>query len=76
MKEKIEEILKELVAGIDVTSTALVDEGYITSITMIQLISALDSAFGVVITFESLTKENFKSVEAIAQMIARASKSV
>jgi len=69
MKEKIEAILKELVAGIDVNSTALVDEGYVTSITMIQLISALDDAFGVEIAYESLTKENLESVDAIAKMV-------
>jgi len=69
MKEKIEAILKELVAGIDVGSTALVDEGYVTSITMVQLIGELDIAFGIEIAYESLTKENFSSVDAIAKMV-------
>jgi len=69
MKEKIEEILRNLVAGIDVNSKALVDEGYVTSITMVQLISELDIVFDVEITFNALTKENFSSVEAIAKMV-------
>lgn len=69
MNEKIEEILCNLVAGIDVNSKALVDEGYVTSITMIQLISELDDAFGIEIDFNSLTKENFSSVDAIAKMV-------
>jgi len=74
MKEKIEEILRNLVAGIDVNSKALVDEGYVTSITMVQLVSELDIAFGVVITFDALTKENFSSVDAIAKLVESASK--
>jgi len=69
MKEKIEQILTGLVAGIDVASPALVDEGYITSITMIQLVCELDIAFDIQIDFASITKENFNSVEAIEQMV-------
>jgi len=61
--------MKSLVAGIDLTSKALVDEGYITSITMVQLISELDIDFGIEIDFLSLIKENFQSVEAIAKMV-------
>jgi len=70
MREKIEEILRNMVAGVDVTSNALVDEGYVTSITMVQLVSELDIAFDIEITFEALTKENFQSVEAIMKMVA------
>jgi len=69
MKEKIEEVLKNLVAGIDVTSKALVDEGYVTSITVVQLVGELDDAFGIEIDFKSLTKENFSSVESIVKMV-------
>jgi len=76
VKEKIEELLKSLVAGIDLTSKALVDEGYITSITMVQLICELDIAFCLEIDFESLTKGNFQSVEAIAKMVEREKKRV
>ncbi len=69
MKEKIEEILKKLVAGIDVASPALVDDGYITSITMIQLVCELDIVFDIKITFTAITKANFNSVDAIAKMV-------
>jgi len=69
MKEKIEEILCGLVSGVDVSSQALVDEGYVTSITMVQLVGELDDAFGIEIDFNSLTKENFQSVETIAKMV-------
>lgn len=69
MKEKIEEILKENIFGVDVTSKALVDDGYINSLAMIQLVSELDIAFDIEITFEAITKENFNSVEAIEKMV-------
>ncbi len=69
MNDKIKQILKSLVAGIDVESKALVDEGYITSITMIQLICELDVAFDIKITFNAITKDNFNSVEAMGKMV-------
>jgi len=71
VKEKIEEILKSLVAGIDVTSKALVDEGYVTSITVVELVGALDDAFGIEVDFYSITKENVSSVDAIVKMVER-----
>jgi len=74
MKEKIEEILRNLVAGIDVSSKALVDEGYVTSITVVQLVSAFDDAFGVEIDFSAIAKENFQSVAAMAGMVESFSK--
>jgi len=69
MKGKIEGILKEDIAGVDLNSKALVDEGYINSLAMIQLVSELDIAFDIEITFEAITKENFNSVEAIEKMV-------
>jgi len=69
MKEKIEQILQGMVAGIDLKSKALVDEGYITSITMVQLVCELDIAFDIKITFKAITKENFNSVEAMENMV-------
>jgi len=69
MKEIIIAILKENIAGIDVDSKALVEDGYINSLAMIQLVSELDIAFDIEITFEAITKENFCSVEAIERMV-------
>lgn len=71
MKQKIEEILKDNITGVDVNSKALVDEGYINSLAMIQLVSELDIAFDIEITFEAITKENFNSVEAMEAMVKR-----
>lgn len=69
MRTKIENVLKELVSGIDLCSESLVDDGYIDSIVMIQLISELDIAFDIEITFASINKSNFNSVDAIMEMV-------
>lgn len=71
MKEIIETILKENIAGVNVKSKALVDDGYITSLAIIQLVSELDMAFDIEITFDAITKENFNSVEAMGKMVRR-----
>ncbi len=69
MKEIIEAILKDNIAGVDVESKALIEDGYITSLAIIQLVSELDIAFDIEITFEAIKKENFNSVEAIEKMV-------
>lgn len=69
MKDKIVAILKENIAGVDVNSKALVDDGYINSLAIIQLVSELDMAFDIEITFQSITKQNFNSVEAMERMV-------
>ncbi len=71
MKKIIEKILKENVSGIDVTSTALVDDGYINSLAVIRLIAEFDDAFDVEIAFDSIVKENFNSVAAMEAMLKR-----
>jgi len=69
MKDKIVAILKENIAGVDVNSKALVDDGYFNSLAIIQLVSELDMAFDIEITFQSIIKQNFNSVEAMERMV-------
>jgi len=69
MKRKIEEILKENIAGVDVNSKALVDDAYINSLAVIHLVAELDDAFGIEITYDAITKENFNSVGAMEKMV-------
>jgi len=71
MKKIIEDILKDNIYGIDVMSSALIDDGYINSLAMIQLVSELDMAFDIEITYDAITKDNFNSVAAIEQMVRR-----
>lgn len=69
MRTKIEEILKECITEIDLSSKSLIDDGYINSLAIIQLVAELDDAFDIIITYESITKENFNSVESIEKMV-------
>ncbi len=71
LREKIEKILTQLVPGIDLSSDALMEEDVIESLMMIQLISELDDAFGIEITFADIENNCFHSVEAIEQMVLR-----
>jgi len=67
----IEKIWTQLVPGIDLSSDALMEEEGIGSLTMIQLISELDDAFDIEITFADIENNSFHSVEAIEQMVLR-----
>lgn len=69
IKEKIENIIKELVPGIDVLSENLMEEDGVESLTMIQLISELDIAFDIEITFDDIENNRLNSVEAIEKMV-------
>ncbi len=71
MKEKIEKILTELVPGINLSSDNLMEEDGVQSLTMIHLISELDIAFGIEITFNDIENDNFRSVDAIEKMVKR-----
>ncbi len=71
MKEKIEEILKELCPGIDLESTEMIDDGLIDSFDMVALVSELVDAFGVEISVEDIIPENFNSVDEMAALVER-----
>ena len=54
MREKIENILSEIIPGIDLKCETLIESGYIDSLALINLISELDIEFDIEITFEDL----------------------
>ena len=72
MKEKILAIFAEALPQIDVNSSAaLVDDGYLDSLSLITLISELSMEFGVNFDMDDLMPENFNSVDAIEETVRR-----
>ena len=71
MHEKIENILSEIIPGIDLKCETLIDSGYIDSLALINLISELDIEFDIEIVFAELEVCNFNSVDAIQALVEK-----
>lgn len=70
MKEKIIQIMSEICPGVDfATETALIDNGLVDSLDIVNIVTELMDVFDVEINVEDLLPENFNSVDAIAQLI-------
>ena len=71
MKEKIIDILNEICPGVDFENeTSLIDDEIIDSLDIVSIVGELMDAFDVEISVEDLLPENFKSVDAIAELIS------
>lgn len=71
MEEKVLEICKEVDDSIDYTSTTLIDDGVLDSVTLISIISELSDEFDVSIPYEEIIPENFNSVKAMAELVEK-----
>ena len=71
MREKIENILREIILGVDLQCETLIDSGYIDSLALINLISELDIEFDIEIKFDELEVSNFNSVDAIQALVEK-----
>ena len=71
MREIIENILTEIIPGIDLKCETLIESGYIDSLALINLISELDIEFDIEISFEDLNVSNFSSVDAIQALVEK-----
>ena len=71
MREKIENILREIIPGVDLQCETLIDSGYIDSLALINLISELDIEFDIEIKFDELEVSNFNSVDAIQALVEK-----
>ena len=73
-EEKIEQIISQKIfeltyKKISSLDEELVDSGILTSITLAELAVELEKQLSVSISFMEITKENFKSVNAIKSLI-------
>ena len=72
MKETIIGILEDHVDGVDFENeTALIDNGILASLDIIQLIGALSDEYDVSIPATEIIPENFNSVAALCAMVER-----
>lgn len=71
MRETILEILQEIRSDIDFeTATALIDDGELTSLDVVAIVSELNDEFDVEISPDDLLPENFNSLDAICELVA------
>lgn len=69
-KEQVLAILKEVKPTKNLENvTDIIEGGYIDSFELMSLVVRLNETFGIEITINELTPENFNSVEAISAMV-------
>ena len=72
MREKVLNLLQGEFPEIDfLSSTTLVDDGTLDSLTITSIIAALTMEFDVQIPYEEIIEENFNSIDGLANMITR-----
>lgn len=73
MKEQIIRILTELRPEFDFTQEGInfIEEGMLDSFDMVNLVSELDSTFGISIDGVDILPENFATVEGIEQLLKK-----
>ena len=75
MEKEILELLGEAFPTIDFTaSEEMVDEGFLDSLTLFEMISCLSMEFDIMIPYDEITPENFNSIAALAAMVERLKK--
>jgi acyl carrier protein len=73
--EQLMKILEDINPDNDyATETALIDGGLLDSFAILELVSALEDAYGVEITATELVPKNFNSAQAMWDMIQRLQK--
>ena len=69
-KERVIGILKEIKPAKDLENVMdIVEGGYIDSFELMQLITTLSEQFGIEISIDDITPENFNSVDAVCAMV-------
>ena len=71
--EKLLEILKTVCPDVDFeTETDLVEDGVLTSLDIVMIVSELMASYDIRIDVDDLMPENFKSAETILELVKRA----
>ncbi len=74
MKEQLLALLNENFPEIDFTeSNALVDDGILESIVLVEIISTISLELGILIPYEEIVPQNFNSLDAMAALLERVS---
>ena len=72
MKDELLEILEELRPDVDFeTETALIDDGILSSMDVVAIVSEVVDAFDIMIGVEHLIPENFNSVDGMISLIEK-----
>ena len=72
MKDQLLTLLNENFPEIDFTaSDALVDDGILESIVLVEIISTISMELGLLIPYEDIVPQNFNSLDAMAAMLER-----
>jgi len=70
MREKILEILIEINPEVETyDGDALLEDGVITSLDVIEIVTALEDEFGISISAKDITTENMASVDSICRLV-------
>lgn len=68
--EQLTALLKERFPAIDWDNgTSLASDGVLDSVTMVEIIAALEDTYGIEVTMEYIQPDNFESAEAIWNMV-------
>lgn len=71
MRDTILEILKEIRPDVDFENeTLLIDDGILTSLDIVAIVSDLNDEFDVDISPDDLLPENFNSVDAMVELVS------
>jgi acyl carrier protein len=75
MKDQIRSYLSENAAGGDVSAVgdgdSLLEAGILDSVMMVDLVGYLERTYGIAVDEDDMVPENFDSVSAIAEYVAR-----
>jgi acyl carrier protein len=69
MRDEILKICEEILPQIDFTSTALIDDGILDSLSIMAIVSELSMEYGVTFDMDNLEAKNMNSIDAITETV-------